>query len=161
MGRQPRRVLCHCLRVSKGTPRGANHCWPGRQYAYSLSGGLPLPFSYDLPVLVLTPGAPVGQEEPLSRVRHSKAAVLSASLPQGSHACSYGLSPRSLFSKHFANLPVTFLQIRCIVCGALLKMRWVEAGCHLDNRDKGLRRKEENPSYMLRVTIREAIYIHS
>lgn len=43
---------------------------------------------------VLTPEAPVGQGEPLSRVRHSKAAVLSASLPQGSHACSYGLSPR-------------------------------------------------------------------
>lgn len=53
VGTQPRRVLCHCLTVSKGTPRGANHCWPGRQCAYSLSGVLPLPFSCDLPVLVL------------------------------------------------------------------------------------------------------------
>lgn len=39
VGRQPRRALCHCLRVSKGTPRGAGHHWPGRQCAYSLSGG--------------------------------------------------------------------------------------------------------------------------
>lgn len=53
--------------------------------------------------------------------RHAKATVLSASPPQGSHAYSYGLSPRGLFSKHFANLPVTVLQIRCIVCDALLK----------------------------------------
>lgn len=71
VGRQPRRVLCHCLRVSKGTPRGANHRWPGRQCAYFLSWGLPLPFSYDLPVLVLTSGALVGQEESLSHVRQA------------------------------------------------------------------------------------------
>lgn len=32
-GKIPQRVLCHRLSVSKGTSRGATHCWSGRQHA--------------------------------------------------------------------------------------------------------------------------------
>jgi hypothetical protein len=39
-------------------------------------------------------------------------------------------------------------------------MGWIAAGCHLDNRDEGPRRKE-NPSFMFRVIHRRTLKIQT
>lgn len=144
------------LSQSQRTSRGATHCWIARRVLSSWAAIS----HYPSPVSLwcwFWPLEPLRVKKNPFHMSDTPRYCSSAGLSWGSHACSSGLSPGAFVLKYFANLSVTFCQTHTALLNALLKMGWIAAGCHLDNRDEGPRRKE-NPSFMFRVTIRKILH---